>query len=120
MTAVLEVNRNEDQFFCTAFRSFVSTIVDKTAHRLLMEYLRSKVKPQNMSVMEVDRRVQVLCIYAEDLPTESGQLPVPISEDERKTLFYYAGELEDNLHKGEFENCDDEYCADDNLFQWFV
>jgi hypothetical protein len=44
------------------------------------------VKPRNMSVMIVARRVQVLRMYAEDLPTESGQLPVPILEDKRKTL----------------------------------
>ena len=86
-TVVPNADRNEDQFR-TAFRTFVSTIVDETAHRLLMEYLRSTVKPRNMSVMEVARRVQVLCGYADDLPTESGQLPVSITEDEKKTLFY--------------------------------
>ena len=87
-TAALEVNRNEEQFW-TAYRSFVSTIVDEAAHRLLMDYLQSTVKPWNISVMEVVRRVQILCMYAEDLPTESGQLPVSISdEDKRKTLFY--------------------------------
>ena len=86
-TAVLDDDRNEARFR-TAFRSFVTTIVDETAHRLLMEYLRATVKPRNMSVMEISRRVQVLCMYADDLPTESGELPVPIAEEEKKTLFY--------------------------------
>ena len=82
-----EENRTEDAFRGT-FRAFVATIVDETAHRTLMEYLRSTVKPRNMSVMELSRRLQILCLYSHDLPTESGLLPHAISDEERKSMFY--------------------------------
>jgi hypothetical protein len=41
-----------------------------------------------MSVMELSRRVQILCVYANNLPTESGTPPQVISDKERKTMFY--------------------------------
>ena len=77
-----------EETFRTTFRAFVATIVDETAHRTLMEYLRATVKPRTMSVMELSRRVQILCLYANDLPTESGTPPPAISDEERKTMFY--------------------------------
>ena len=86
-TEVNEVDRTEETFR-TTFRTFVATIVDETAHRTLMEYLRATVKPRTMSVMELSRRVQILCVYANDLPTESGTPPQVISDEERKTMFY--------------------------------
>jgi hypothetical protein len=85
--ATLPRNRNERTFKAT-FRLFITTIVDETAYRSLMEYLRTTVKPRNMSVMEVSRRFQVLCMYAEDLPMESGEMPVPLRADEMKSMFY--------------------------------
>jgi hypothetical protein len=74
--------------FRTPLRSFSTTTVDETAHRLLTEYLQSTIKPRNMSVMEVSMRVQVFCsMYADDLPTESGASPALITElEEKKTL----------------------------------
>ena len=77
-----------EETFRTTFRVFVATIVDETAHRTLLEYLRATVKPRTMSVMELSRRVQILCLYANDLPTESGTPPPAISDEERKTMFY--------------------------------
>lgn len=88
IAATVAARQRNEQQFRTTFRAFVSTIVDETAHRLLMEYLRSTVKPRTMSVMEVARRVQVLCMYSEDLPTESGEPPRAVTDDEKKTLFY--------------------------------
>jgi len=80
-------DRNE-RTFKVAFRLFVTTIVDETAHRSLLEYLRTTVKPRNMSVLEVARRLQVLCMYSVNLPTEDGEFPVPMRTEEIKTLFY--------------------------------
>ena len=82
-----EADRTEAAFR-TTFRAFVATIVDETAHRTLLEYLRATVKPRTMSVMELSRRVQILCLYSNDLPTESGVAPQAISDEERKTMFY--------------------------------
>jgi hypothetical protein len=82
-----EADRTEATFR-TTFRAFVATIVDETAHRTLLEYLRATVKPRTMSVMELSRRVQILCLYSNDLPTESGVAPQAISDEERKTMFY--------------------------------
>ena len=59
-------------------------IVDETAHRLLMENLQSMVKPRNVLVMEVSRQAQVLCMYSDDLPMESGALPVATNYRRRK------------------------------------
>lgn len=72
--------------FRTPLRSFSTTTVDETAHRLLTEYLQSTITPtRNMSVMEVSMRVQVFCsMYAEDLPTERGASPALITEEEEK------------------------------------
>ena len=86
-SAINDVDRTEATFR-TTFRAFVATIVDETAHRTLMEYMRATVKPRTMSVMELSRRVQILCLYANDLPTESGVAPQAISDEERKTMFY--------------------------------
>lgn len=84
----VDMNRRNEVTFRNTFRSYIATIVDETAHRSLMEYLRSTVKPRTMSVMELSRRVQVLCMYAIYLPTETGNPPEAISDDERKTLFF--------------------------------
>ncbi|KAI2493761.1 hypothetical protein MHU86_20766 [Fragilaria crotonensis] len=82
-------------------------IVDETAYRSLMEYLRTTVKPQNMRVMEVSRRFQGLCMYAKDLPMESGEMPVHLRADEMKSMFYNsydAGGVERHFHSREFTN----------------
>jgi hypothetical protein len=85
-----EVNEDDrtEKTFRTTFRAFVTTIVDETAHRTLMEYLHATVKPRTRSVMKLSRRVQVLCVYANDLPTESRTPPQVILDKERKTTFY--------------------------------
>lgn len=108
-TEVNEVDRTEETFR-TTFRTFVATIVDETAHRTLMEYLRATVKPRTMSVMELSRRVQILCVYANDLPTESGTPPQVISDEECKTMFY-------NLYEKQPEGFGNEYYTDDDLLQ---
>jgi hypothetical protein len=77
-----------ERTFRAPFRLFITTIVDETAHRSLMEYLRTTVKPRNMTVLEVARRLQVLCLYSENLPTETWEFPIPVRTDEIKALFY--------------------------------
>ena len=86
-TDVNEDNRTEVTFRAT-FRAFVGTIVDETVHRTLMEYLRATVKPRTMSVMELSQRVQILCLYVNESPTQRGTPPHAISDEERKTMFY--------------------------------
>ena len=54
-----------------------------------MEYLRTSAKPRNMTVLEIAScRMQVLCLYSENLPTETGEFPIPVRTEEIKALFY--------------------------------
>jgi hypothetical protein len=41
-----------------------------------------------MTMLEVARRLQVLCLYLENLPTETREFPIPVRTDEIKALFY--------------------------------
>jgi hypothetical protein len=54
-----------------------------------MEFLQVTDMPQMMSVMELSQQVvQILCVYANNLPTESGTPPQAITDMKRKTMFY--------------------------------
>jgi hypothetical protein len=74
--------------FWATFRLFINTIVDETAHRSSMEYIRTTAKPRNMTVLEIACRMQVLCLYSENLPTETGEFPIPVRTEKIKALFY--------------------------------
>jgi hypothetical protein len=117
------VEADRENTFRDTFTSFVASLVDETAYRTLLDYLHSTTKPRSMLVMELSRFAQILCLYANDLPAESGETPVAITEEERKTIFYNmmpGRKVEDKFYKEQFESFGFESNSNDDLFQQFV
>ncbi len=69
------VEADRENTFRDTFRSFVASLVDETAYRTLLDYLHSTTKTRSIFVMKLSRFAQILCLYANDLPAESGETP---------------------------------------------